>query len=73
MALVSQCLRLGHHPEEWKVAKGICIPKPGKKSYDQVKSYWVISLLSYLGKLIEKVVAILIANDIELRHVLYEG
>jgi hypothetical protein len=45
-ALVSQCLRLGYHPEEWKVAKGVCIPKPGKKSYDQAKSFRVISLLS---------------------------
>jgi hypothetical protein len=72
-ALVSQCLRLGHHAGEWKVAKGICIPKLGEKSYDQAKSYRVISLLSCLGKLIEKVAAILIANDVDLCHVLHEG
>jgi hypothetical protein len=34
IALVSQYLYLGYHPEEWKVTKGICIPKPGKKTYD---------------------------------------
>jgi hypothetical protein len=64
---------LGYHPEEWKVAKGICIPKPGNKTYDQAKCYWVISLLSYLGKLIEKVATILITNDVEFRHILHEG
>jgi hypothetical protein len=73
MALVSQCLCLGYHPEEWKVAKGICIPKPGKKTYNQAKCYWVISLLSCLGKLIEKVATILITNDIEFHHILHEG
>jgi hypothetical protein len=71
--LVSQYLYLGYHTEEWKVAKGICIPKPGKKNYDQAKTYWIILLLSCLGKLIEKVATILITNNIELHHILYEG
>jgi hypothetical protein len=73
MVLVSQCLHLGYHPEEWKVAKGICIPKPGKKTYDQAKSYQVIWLLSCLGKLIKKVATILIANDVEFCHILHKG
>jgi hypothetical protein len=71
--LVSQCLCLGYHLEEWKVAKGICIPKPGKKTYNQAKCYQVISLLSCLGKLIEKVATIVITNDIEFCHILHEG
>jgi hypothetical protein len=72
-SLVSQCLCLGYHPEEWKVAKGVCIQKPGKKSYDQAKSYRVISLLSCLGKLIEKVVATLITNEVERCGILHVG
>jgi hypothetical protein len=32
--LVCQFLHLGYHPHDWKIAKGICIPKPGKKAYD---------------------------------------
>jgi hypothetical protein len=65
-AFVSQCIYLGYYPEEWKVAKGICIPKPGKNSYEQAKSYHIISLLSCLGKLIQKVPTTLITNNIEL-------
>jgi hypothetical protein len=34
IALVRQCLYLGYHPLDWKIANRVCIPKPGKKSYD---------------------------------------
>jgi hypothetical protein len=34
MALVKQCLSLGYHLVDWKVAKGVYILKPGKKNYD---------------------------------------
>jgi hypothetical protein len=73
IALVSQCLCLGYYPEEWKVAKGVCIPKPGKKSYDQAKSFWVISLLSCLSKLIEKVMATLITDEAKWCNILHVG
>jgi len=33
-ALVKECIQLGHHPESWKVAKGVVIPKPGKPDYN---------------------------------------
>jgi hypothetical protein len=56
-----------------RVTKGVCIPKPRKKSYDQAKSFWVISLLSCLGKLVKKVAATLIANEVEWHDVLYIG
>jgi hypothetical protein len=69
--LVSQYLHLGYYPEEWKVAKGVCIPKPGKKSYNQAKSFWVISLLSCLGKVIEKVTATLITNEAKCHNILH--
>jgi hypothetical protein len=72
-ALVRQCLRLAYHPRDWKIAKGICIPKPGKKAYDQAKSFRVISLLSCLGKLVEKVAATLIADTVEENGALHLG
>jgi hypothetical protein len=66
IALVSQCICLGYYPKEWKVTKGICIPKPGKKTYEQAKSNYIILLLSCLGRLIEKVATTLITNDVKL-------
>jgi hypothetical protein len=72
-ALVASCLWLGYHRKDWKIAKGVCIPKPGKPSYDKVKNFRVISLLSCLGKLIEKVTAILIAEAVETNNALHIG
>jgi hypothetical protein len=72
-ALVANCLQLGYHLKDWKIAKGVCIPKPGKPSYDKVKNIRVISLLSYLGKLIEKVTTILISEAVEMNDSLHIG
>ena len=36
--LVKACIQLGHHPESWKVAKGVVIPKPGKSDYKSVRA-----------------------------------
>ena len=49
VALVGTHIRLGFHPEHWKTARGITIPKLGKDDYSQAKSYRVISLLDCLG------------------------
>lgn len=58
--------RLGTHPDRWKVARGVAIPKPGKDDYSVAKDYRVISLLSCLGEMVEKVVAILVSTHCEL-------
>jgi len=63
--LVSAVICTGHIPEEWKIAKGIVIPKPGKPDYTKAKAYRVISLLSTMSKLVEKVVANSIAKAAE--------
>ena len=55
-------IRLGFHPEHWKTARGVTIPKPGKDDYSLAKSYQVISLLDCLGKVVEKTAAYLISN-----------
>jgi len=55
--LFTACLRYAVHPPEWKTANCVVIPKPGKKSYSNPKSYRPISLLSCFGKLLESIVA----------------
>ena len=52
--LFNAALRLRHIPSDWKLAKIIMLPKPGKP-LDETKSYRPISLLSILAKLFEKV------------------
>ena len=56
--LTRLCIRIGTHPESWKTAKGIIIPKPGKPDYRQSLVHRMIALLHSLGKLVEKTVAI---------------
>jgi len=45
------------HPSVWNRARGVVIRKPGKADYTQLKAYRSISLLSCMGKVVEKVVA----------------
>ena len=51
---------MGVHPDRWKVARGVTIPKPGKDDYNLAKSYRCISLLNCLGKMMEKVAAMMV-------------
>jgi len=55
--LFTACLRYATHPPEWKTANCVIIPKPGKKSYSDPKSYCPISLQSCFGKLLESIMA----------------
>jgi len=71
--LVRACICLGHHPELWKTAKGIVIPKPGKSDYSKVWAYRVICLLDVISKLVERMVGHLIADHLERKKGLHEG
>ena len=42
--------------------RGVTIPKPGKDDYSLAKSYRCLSLLNYLGKMVEKVAAMVSAH-----------
>jgi len=53
--LMSACLRYGVFPTEWKEAFVSFIPK-GDKPPNEAGSYRPISLLSYLGKLLEAII-----------------
>jgi hypothetical protein len=72
-ALVRASIRLGAHSKSWKVAKGVTIPKPGKDDYTKAKSYRMISLLNCLGKVVEKVVATMLADHCERKGTFHPG
>jgi len=52
----TQCLRESTFPVDWKLAKLVLLPKPGKPE-GEPSSYRPICLLSELGKLFERVLA----------------
>jgi hypothetical protein len=72
-ALVRASIRLGAHSKTWKIAKGVTIPKPGKDDYSKVKSYRVISLLNCLGKVVKKVVAIMLTDHCKWHRTFHLG
>jgi hypothetical protein len=73
IAIVKTSFRLGIHPQAWKEAKGMVIPKPNKPDYGITKAYRVITLLNCLGKVVEKVAANAIAEACERRQLLHDG
>jgi len=55
--LICQCLANRYHPLQWLKAIAIALKKPNKPDYTQPRAYCLITLLEYMGKLLEKVVA----------------
>ncbi|KAF7532988.1 hypothetical protein G7Z17_g13581 [Cylindrodendrum hubeiense] len=55
--LYEKCLCLGQHPKAFKGAEVIMIPKPGKRDLSSPRSWRPISLLSCLGKGLERLIA----------------
>ena len=49
------CLLISYFPNAWKIAKIHPIPKPGKNK-SNLDSYRPISLLSTLGKVLERII-----------------
>jgi hypothetical protein len=73
VALVQGCIRTGYQPCTWKTAKGILLRKHDKPTYTIAKAYRVISLLSCLGKVVERAVATWIASYCEANEVFHRG
>jgi hypothetical protein len=65
--------QMGRHPAAWKRASGVVICKPGKYNYTKLQAYRTISLLSCMGKVVEKVVAELFSEDAERKGLLNDG
>ncbi|KAF5007694.1 hypothetical protein FDECE_5994 [Fusarium decemcellulare] len=55
--LYEQCLKIGYHPKCFKHAEVVMIPKPGKRDLSSPRSWRPISLLSCLGKGLERLIA----------------
>jgi Reverse transcriptase (RNA-dependent DNA polymerase)/Endonuclease-reverse transcriptase len=53
--LINAMLRIGYFPQNWKLAKVLMLPKPGKDHSDP-NNYRPISLLSTLSKVAEKAI-----------------
>lgn len=51
--IMNAIVRLGYYPKEWKTAKIVMVPKPGKDTAE-VSSYRPISLLPILSKVFER-------------------
>ena len=62
--LFNACLRIGHHPQHWREATVVVVPKPNRSDPSLPKNYRPISLLECLGKLLEKVISTRILYDI---------
>ena len=65
MALLRAHIRLGYYSARWKVARGVTILKLGRDDYSLANSNWCISLLYCLGKVVEKVAAMLVSAHCE--------
>lgn len=65
--LFAACLRHSYHPTPFRQATIITLRKPDKDTYRTPKSWRPIALLSCLGKLLEKIVAIRL-TDIVSEH-----
>ena len=50
------CLALEYIPLQWRMARVVFIPKPGRPSYDQAKAFRPISLSSFFLKTMERLV-----------------
>ena len=59
-------LSLSHSVHPWKHAIVVPVPKPNKPDYSAPKAYRPVSLMECTGKLLEKVIAKRITNDIAL-------
>ncbi len=55
---------LGHVPKPWLTMKVVFIPKPGKQSYGEAKSYRPITLSNFLLKGLERLVQWYITSEI---------
>lgn len=55
--LFRACVDVGYHPQAFKTATVVVIPKPGKGDYSTPRSFRPISLLSVLGKGLERLYA----------------
>lgn len=69
--IFNNCLTLAYYPAQWKLAKVIPIPKPGKDPSSS-RSYRPISLLSSLSKVLEKLLMVRVMNHVNVNNIFLE-
>ena len=67
--IYSDAIRLGHFPITWKSAVVKMLPKP-QKDAKLAKNYRPISLLSCVGKILERIIARRVSNHLESENLL---
>jgi hypothetical protein len=67
--IYQQCMELAYFPRTWKTAITIMIPKPDKNHQDP-NNYRPISLLSNLGKTLERIINNRLTSFIEINNIL---
>lgn len=55
--IYNACLRHGYYPQAFKKAEVVMIPKPNKRNLSDISAWRPISLLSCLGKGLERIIA----------------
>ncbi|RKK35990.1 hypothetical protein BFJ67_g13012, partial [Fusarium oxysporum f. sp. cepae] len=55
--LFERCLTIGHHPKPFREAEVVMITKPGRRDLTEPRAWRPISLLSCLGKGLERLIA----------------
>ncbi|KAJ3455531.1 hypothetical protein MRS44_017013 [Fusarium solani] len=55
--LFERCLTIGHHPKPFKEAEVVMIAKPGRRDLTSPRAWRPVSLLSCLGKGLERLIA----------------
>ncbi|MCP3668559.1 MAG: hypothetical protein GY696_39775 [Gammaproteobacteria bacterium] len=56
VSIYRACLVYAHIPKNWREVKVVFLPKPGKATYKEAKSFRCISLLSFVQKGLERLV-----------------
>ena len=67
------CIALGYLPSGWRKARVVFIPKPGKSTYAEAKSFRPISLTSFVLKTLERLVDRYIRDSTLMEHPLNSG
>jgi Reverse transcriptase (RNA-dependent DNA polymerase) len=57
LLLFQACLSVGYYPTIWKNVVAVVVSKPNKSNYLAAKAYQPISLLKYISKLLENIIA----------------
>ena len=56
VTLFRACIALGYIPHQWRTARVVFLPKPGRIDYTQVKAFRPISLTSFFIKTVERLI-----------------